>query len=292
MTEPTRVPKPDRLKISDVSFVELMNLDHHGPDTYVGLAPRYPWGRLFGGQVVAQALRAAQMTVDRDYVVHSLHAYFIQGGTHKEPVRFEVNRLRNGRSFWVRQVVARQSSGAILNLSASFQLAEEAADVQTLPRPEGLDGPEGLDEQGWGGMIERRVATSEFGHTSLWLRLARDLPDDPQLRACALAFLSDSVPTGAVRATHPIQVPRERNHEVFVGASLDHAVHFHRSVDPTEWMLADVICHGLSGARGLSVANMFDGAGVQVATVVQEVLLRERRQEHSSADSGFGGKSL
>ncbi len=268
-----------------------MDLDHHGPDTYIGLAPRYPWGRLFGGQVVAQALRAAQMTVDRDYAVNSLHAYFIQGGTHREPVRFEVNRLRNGRSFWVRQVVARQSSGAILNLSASFQRAEEAADVQTFDKPEGLPGPEGLEEQGWGGMLERRVALKEFGHTSLWLRLSQELPDDAQLRDCALAFLSDSVPTGAVRATHPIQVPRERTGEVFVGASLDHAVHFHRSVDPTQWMLADVVCHGLSGARGLSVANLFDPVGVQVATVVQEVLLRERRQK-SSADTGFGGKAL
>lgn len=288
---PATSPDPDRLRISDVSFVELMNLDHHGPDTYIGLAPRYPWGRLFGGQVVAQALRAAQMTVDRDYSVHSLHAYFIQGGTHQEPVRFEVNRLRNGRSFWVRQVVARQSSGAILNLSASFQRAEEAADVQTFDAPTDLPGPEGLAEEGWGRMLERRMARRDFGHTSLWLRLAQELPDDPQIRDCALAFISDSVPTGAVRATHPVQVPREQTREAFVGASLDHAVHFHRAVDPTQWLLADVLCHGLTGARGLSVANMFDAAGVQVATVVQEVLLRERRQ-NSSADSGFGGKAL
>lgn len=268
-----------------------MNLEHHGADTYIGLAPRYPWGRLFGGQVVAQALRAAQMTVDRDYAVHSLHAYFIQGGTHREPVRFEVNRLRNGRSFWVRQVVARQSSGAILNLSASFQLAEEAADVQTFDAPLELPGPDGLAEEGWGGMLERRMARRNFGHTSLWLRLAQELPDDSQLRDCAVAFISDSVPTGAVRATHPVQVPREQTREAFVGASLDHTVHFHRASDPTQWLLADVLCHGLTGARGLSVANLFDTTGMQVATVVQEVLLRERRQK-SSADSGFGGKAL
>ncbi|MEZ5228518.1 MAG: thioesterase family protein [Acidimicrobiales bacterium] len=290
-SEPQRTRDPDRLRISDVSFVELMDLDEHGPDTYVGLAPRFPWGRLFGGQVVAQALRAAQLTVDEDYAVHSLHAYFIQGGTHREPVRFEVNRLRNGTSFWVRQVVARQSSGAILNLSASFQRAEDAADVQTQYRPEGLIGPDDAEEQGWGRMLDRRVAVREFGHTSLWLRLAQELPNDARLRACALAFLSDSVPTGAVRATHPVQVPREQTRERFVGASLDHAVHFHRPADPTQWMLADVVCHGLSGARGLSVANMFDSTGVQVASVVQEVLLRERRQE-SSADAGFGGKSV
>ncbi len=282
---------PDRLGISDIHFADLMTLEHHGPDTFVGLAPRYPWGRLFGGQVVAQALRAAQATVDDDFVVHSLHAYFIEGGTHREPVRFEVDRLRNGRSFCVRQVVARQSNGAILNLSASFQRAEDAVDVQTFDAPEGLPGPDGLDEMGWGGMLERRVARKDFGHTSLWIRLGQVLPDDARLAACAVAFVSDAVPTGAVRAAHPIQVPRERNHETFVGASLDHTVHFHRPVDPTAWMLADVQCHGLNGARGLSVANLFDTGGVHVATIVQEVLLRERRQP-SSADSGFGGKAL
>lgn len=266
----------DIARVSDVSFMELMDLSHRGPDTFMGISPRYPWGRLFGGQVVAQALRAAQLTVDDRYRVHSLHAYFIQGGTHREPIRFEVDRLRNGRSFWVRQVVARQSNGAILNLSASFQVDEEAADVQTMSPPTGIPGPDDSLDHGWGKMLDRRLAVSEFGRTNVWIKLAQTLPDDDRIHACALAYISDGLPTGAVRATHPIQVPRERTNEVFRGASLDHIIHFHRPSNASRWMLADVQCHGLNRSRGLSIGNMFDEDGVQIATITQQVLLRER----------------
>lgn len=281
----------DQLAIGDISFNDLMVLEPHGPDTYVGRAPRYPWGRLFGGQVVAQGLRAAQLTVDPAYAIHSLHAYFIRGGTHREPVRFEVDRIRNGRSFITRRVVARQSNGAILNLSASFQIAEEAPDVQPLSAPAGLAAPGEIDDMGWGAMLERRNALNEFGHTSTYVRLAQDIDDEPGLAACALAFISDAVPTGAVRATHPIQVadPTKR-HERFMGASLDHTVYFHRPVDPTQWILADVVCHTLVGARGLTVANLFDPSGGQAATVVQEVLLRERKPDAGANSDGLGGK--
>ena len=102
------------------TFREMMHLEPHGPDVFVGESWRYPWGRVYGGQVVAQALSAAAETVDPDYLPHSLHAYFIRGGTSDEPIRYEVDRIRNGRSFTTRRVVARQSNGAILNLSASF----------------------------------------------------------------------------------------------------------------------------------------------------------------------------
>ena len=107
-------------------FQSLMRLESHGPDVFVGIGPSYPWGRVYGGQVVAQALRAAYETVDSpDYHVHSLHAYFIRGGDYEEPIRYEVDRIRNGRSFLTRRVVARQSVGPILNLSASFQIRED-----------------------------------------------------------------------------------------------------------------------------------------------------------------------
>ena len=105
-------------------FDGLMALQQHGPDTWVGLSARYSWGRIYGGQVVAQALWAALKTVAEQYRPHSLHAYFIRAGSVDEPVRFEVDRLRDGRSFCTRSVVARQSGGAILHLSASFQVAE------------------------------------------------------------------------------------------------------------------------------------------------------------------------
>ncbi len=277
------------LDVSQIRFVDLLDLEPHGPDTYVGWAPRYPWGRLFGGQVVAQALRAAQQTVDPHYPVHSLHAYFIRGGTSDEPVRFEVDRIRNGRSFITRRVVARQSNGAILNLSASFHAREEAPDIQPPVMPE-VEQPEVLPDTGWGQMLGRRQVTREFGHSAVWLRLEQELPDDPQLAACALAFISDAAPTGAVRATHPIQPKNdEEKHKLFVGASLDHSLYFQRPVDPTGWLLADVTCHTMVGARGLSIGNVFDQNGVQVASLVQEVLLRERTRPQGGLE-GLGGK--
>ncbi|MGH1506492.1 MAG: acyl-CoA thioesterase [Acidimicrobiales bacterium] len=272
------MPPTDVPSITKVSFEELMTLEPHGPDTFVGIAPRYPWGRIFGGQVVAQALRAAQHTVDSDYSVHSLHAYFIRGGTSAEPVRFEVDRIRNGRSFLTRRVVARQSNGAILNLSASFQVAEEAPDVAAVEPPTDLATPDELRDEGWGRMLGRRRARREFGRESMWLRLLEDLPNDPELLACGFAFVSDAAPTGAVRATHPRQFPtREESAKHFVGASLDHSIYFQRPVDPTKWILVDTTCTGMVNNRGLSIGNVFDAEGHAVANIVQEVLLRERR---------------
>ncbi len=282
------------ISIGDVSFGELMSLERHGADTFIGLAPRYPWGRLFGGQVVAQALQAAQQTVADDYAVHSLHAYFIRGGTHREPVRYEVDRIRNGRSFTTRRVVARQSSGAILNLSASFQVAEEEADVQSMQAPADVPPPETLSEVGWGGLLSRRAVVQEFAHAISWVKLDGIPSGVPSLDAASLAFASDAVPTGAVRASHPIQVPRDEIHRTFIGASLDHVVYFHRPAHAHQWLLADVRCHGLVGGRGVSVGDLFTSDGVHVVTVVQEVLLRKRRPEVSDGDalSVSGGDAL
>ncbi len=276
------------MRIDQIGFGQLIELEEHGADTYVAVAPEYPWARLFGGQVVAQALRAAQLTVDERYDVHSLHAYFIRGGTHKEPVRYEVDRIRNGRSFATRRVVARQSNGAILNLSASFQAPEQEADVQSMTAPVEVPPPDSVEDTGWGGLLVRRTALKEFGRTVSWVKVAGEASGDPMIDACSLAFVSDSVPTGAVRAAHPVQVPRSEIRETFVGASLDHIVYFHRPSHGHQWLLADVRCHGLVGGRGVSVGNLFDPSGVHILTIVQEVLLRERRQ--SGGEDGLGGK--
>ena len=276
-------------RIEEVDFGYLVELEPHGADTFVGPAPRSRWGRLFGGQVVAQALRAAQSTVDPAHVVHSLHAYFIRGGTHDEPVRYEVDRIRNGRSFATRRVVARQSNGAILNLSASFQRPEEEVDIQSMAPPTDVPPIERSEDTGWDGLLLRRAAVKEFGRTVSWVRVDGSPSGDPEVDACSLAFVSDAVPTGAVRAAHPIQVPRSRTRETFVGASLDHIVYFHRPGHAHQWLLAEVRCHGLVGGRGVSVGNLFDPDGVHVLTIVQEVLLRRRRQEGGGAD-GLVGK--
>ncbi|MBJ7488435.1 MAG: thioesterase family protein, partial [Ilumatobacteraceae bacterium] len=110
-----------------MSLRELFQLSPHGADTFVGEAHPYNWGGLYGGHIVAQALHAAHHTVQDGLQVHSLRAYFIRRGDNAEPIRYEVDRIRNGRSFSTRRVVARQATGAILNLEASFQVHEESA---------------------------------------------------------------------------------------------------------------------------------------------------------------------
>ena len=258
----------------------MMTLEPHGPDTFLGDSPAYDWGRLYGGQVVAQALRAACHTVTSEYRVHSLHAYFIRPGTISEPVRFEVDRLRNGRSFNTRRVAARQSSGAILSLEASFQVPEEEVDVQTARMPSFVPPPDALPSDGWGWTMDRRVLEHRVGsgRSTGWARILEPLDDDPDLWACGVAFTSDTVQFSAARSAHPLQVPREQYREAFMGASLDHAVWFHRPVDPSEWHLYDFTCHTLNGGRGITFGNLYCTAGVHVATVAQEVLLRVRRE--------------
>lgn len=268
-------------KIDDVTFEELVAMEPQGPDTFVAIAPEYPWGRLFGGQVVAQALRAAQLSVDPAYEVHSFHSYFIRGGTSEEPVRLEVDRIRNGRSFTTRRVVARQSNGAILNMSASFQKFEEAVEVQAVQMPEGIPEPSEGADHGWGSMIDRYKFDLGPGHEATWLRLLSDPLPDPQVRACALAFLSDAVMTGPTRTVHPGNLTIEEHHARFMGASLDHALYFHRPAIPTDWILADVSSMGLRGSRGLSIGKIFDQNGLHLASVVQEVLMRELTHQPS-----------
>ncbi|MEC8947139.1 MAG: acyl-CoA thioesterase domain-containing protein [Actinomycetota bacterium] len=261
-------------------FATLMGLETHGPDVFVGISPEYPWGRVYGGQVVAQGLRAAQSTVDGDHHVHSLHAYFIRGGTSDEPIRYEVDRIRNGRSFVTRRVVARQSDGAILNLSCSFHLQEDEADVQESLLPDDVGEPGSGIVEDWS-ILGRRVAHQSTGRSSIWLRILDELGDDCALQACALAYTSDDIPTDAVGSTHPrIGEVRENSvttyGDVFIGASLDHAIWFHRPLPADQWLLHDHQSHGLANARGLAVGEVFSPSGIHVATVAQEVLIRER----------------
>jgi acyl-CoA thioesterase II len=271
------------MRIQDLAFAELLELEFHGPDTYVGIAANYPWmGRLFGGQVLAQGLRAAAHTVDEGRPPHSLHAYFIRPGTPDEPIRYEVERLRNGRSFSTRQVVARQSGGAILNLSVSFQVAEAEADVQLATVPEDTLSPDHPDvvDTGWGRMLDRRAVPARQGWAATWIRLRADLGDDPVLQACGLVFMSDAAPTSAARSSHPeSSLDRRGDRSLFIGASLDHAIWFHRPCRVDQWHWFDMDSHGLVGGRGLVTGNVLSIDGTHVATVAQEVMLRRRRDD-------------
>jgi acyl-CoA thioesterase-2 len=270
--------------IIDIEFRELLALEPHGPDTYVGLPARYPWGvRLFGGQVVAQALKAAASTVDGDRTAHSLHSYFIRPGSHDEPVRYEVERLRDGRSFSTRQVVARQSAGAILNLSVSFQVAEDEADVQITEIPHDIAEPDdpGLVDSSWGALIERKAVELDDGRLGYWIRLTADLDGDPVDQVCGLAFMSDAAPSRAARSPHPDFTGTHADRTQFQGASLDHSIWFHRPGDPGEWHWFDTRSHGLSGGRGLVTGDVVTQSGRQVATIAQQVLLRRYRSSDS-----------
>lgn len=261
-----------------MNFSSMMALEPHGPDTFVGTGPSYPWGGLYGGQIIAQALRAAALTTEPGFLPHSLHAYFIRRGDAAEPIRLEVDRIRNGRSFLTRRVVARQSIGAILNLSASFHVREDAAEVQTeemLP----VASPEDLRPDSWSPIIDRRLLAEDLapGRVGAWMRLTEDLGQDPVLNACALAFISDDLPTDAVVARHPDRPPRGSSARTFWNASLDHVIWFHRVSPVHEWHLHDFTCHGLVSARGLSIGSIFDRSGRHIATVSQEVLIRPLR---------------
>jgi acyl-CoA thioesterase-2 len=263
----------------EISFLEMMRLESHGPDTYVGAGPSYPWGGLYGGQIVAQALRAAALTVDPRFLVHSLHAYFIRRGDAAEPIRLEVQRIRDGRTFVTRHVVARQAAGAILNLAASFHIPEQGVDVQVEHMP-AVPAPEGLPRDTWSPLIDRAFVDSDRprGTVSAWMRLTEQLPEDPGLHACALAYLSDDLPTDAVISVHPEYRGRGTGYRTFWSASLDHAIWFHRPVQADAWHLHDFTCRGLMGTRGLSTGAIFDRHGRQVATVSQEVLVRLHRE--------------
>lgn len=265
------------------NLAELFDLASHGPDVYVGEGLSYPWGGLYGGHIVAQALRAAANTVEAGLLPHSLRAYFIRRGDNQEPVRYEVDRIRNGHSFSTRRVVARQSIGAILNLEASFQCHEESEDIRTIPMPASLPGPEDLPATSWSEFFDRRFlpdwilaepAGTGAGRTGAWMKVTSDLGDDQLMQRCALAYLSDDLPTDAVIRAHPEARRRSEAGEKMFNASLDHTIWFHRPLRTDAWHLHDMSCHNYVAGRGLAIGHVFAADGTHVATLAQEVLSR------------------
>lgn len=267
-----------RAEAGRMRFRDMMQLEPHGPDTFIGSGPRYPWGGLYGGQIIAQALFAASRTVEPQYRPHSLHGYFIRLGDASEPIRFEVDRIRNGRSFVTRRVVVRQAVGAILNMAASFYVPEEGADVQTEQMPP-VPPPAETAGDSWSPLFRRQSLAEDIapGRVGAWLRMEEDLGDDLVLNACALAFLSDDLPTEAVVARHPLRPPRNSTQRTFWNASLDHSIWFHHPVQSHQWHLHDFTCRGLVHTRGLSIGSIFAADGRHVASVSQEVLIRRAR---------------
>lgn len=271
-----------------MSLEGLFALQSHGGDTFVGEGHPYPWGGLYGGHIVAQSLRAAALTVDGEFQPHSLRAYFIRRGDNSETVRYEVDRIRNGRSFTTRRVVARQAVGAILNLEASFQTPENSPDFTTVAMPANVPRPYELPEPEhppFSDAFEQRELPLDHvfadgrdgaGRLAAWYRTKEDFGGDQLLHRCALAYLSDDLPTGSVIRAVPELRAKWGKDNAFFSASLDHTVWFHRDVDAHKWHFFEMNCHAFVHGRGLAFGYVFSESGEHVATVAQETLVRIR----------------
>ncbi len=255
----------------------LLTLEETGQDRFEAPTPSDGPGRLFGGQVAAQSLRAATLTVDASRPPHSFHAYFVRPGRPGVPLVLDVIRIRDGRSFTTRAVTASQAGEPIFFLAASFHSAEAGDDWQ-LPVRDDVPGPD--DVPATESPLARFESMMPFemrpaaGRSSMgfalhpfWVRVGGTLPDDPALHACCLAFISDMGVVGSAR-------PNIADMRAFMGASLDHAVWFHRPARADEWVLFDVGPVSNFGARGLARGTMHTKDGVLVASISQEALLR------------------
>ncbi len=268
-------------------LLALFELAEIGKDTFRAPNPvRGPWTRVFGGQVAAQAVRAAQLTVPPERPIHSLHAYFLRPGRPGEDIDMYVERPRDGGSFTSRRVKAVQEDEVIFDMLASFHREEEGPEYQMpialdVPSPEEAPEPQGM----FGRMRSiMPFEMRELGPTEpvdgiyrstrrAWFRTAGRLPDDPGIHTCVLSFASDMGVVSAAR----VPVAGEEEWQRFMGASLDHTVWFHRPVRADEWILFDLRTVSSYGARGLAAGTMHSREGVLGVSVAQEALIRPLR---------------
>jgi acyl-CoA thioesterase II len=283
-------------------LLEILDLEPLEVNLFRGRSPQARWQRVYGGQVIGQALVAACRTVD-DVATrppHSLHAYFLLGGDPKVPIIYEVDRIRDGRSFTTRRVVAIQHGHAIFSMSVSFHVAEAGLSHQIkmpdVPRPEELPSEAEMKERVWPKMPEpvrryyererpielRPVELSRYlgeksddGRFHLWIRATGSLPDAPAIHQCVLAYASDMTLLDAALIQHG----RSVFDKDIMAASLDHALWFHRPFRADEWLLYAQDSPSLADSRGFSRGLIFRSDGTLVASVAQEGLLRQRRPE-------------
>jgi acyl-CoA thioesterase II len=290
----------------DLEFlVDLLDLEPIEVNIFRGVSPNEERQRVFGGQVAAQSLMAAGRTVEIGHP-HSLHAYFLRPGDPNVPILYEVDRIRDGRSFTTRRVVAIQHGRAIFNLSASFHV-EEAGLEHELPMPD-VPAPEELESLvtrlepyrdtlgDWFAkphpIDQRHIGELPFTHKSgkeprqrLWIRADGTLPDaDPLLHACIAAYASDMSLFDTILAPHDVNW--DDSH--FMGASLDHCMWFHRPFRADEWLLYDMDSPTAYGARGLARGFLFSRQGDLVVSVVQEGLMRVVATQHGPAEEPAG----
>ena len=262
-------------------------------DIFTGPSQWMPLGRVFGGQVLAQSLVAAMRTVPDDRHVHSMHGYFLRPGDVSQPITFSVDRIHDGRSFSTRRTQAYQNGSPILSMIASFQDDDEGLEHH-IDMPAGLPEPESLptaaeslaqvdhtiarywaserpfDMRHVPSPIYLQVKGEHTSHQAVWMKTLGALPDDPDLHRAALAYASD----------YSIMEPVMRRHGIAWAtpglkvASLDHAMWFHRFGRVDEWMLYVQDSPTAQGGRGLSTGSIYNRAGLLLATVAQEGMVR------------------
>ena len=277
-------------------LIDLLDLEQIEVNIFRGRSPEERVQRVFGGQVAGQALVAAGRTVPSDRPVHSLHAYFIRPGDPAVPIVYLVDRVRDGRSFTTRRVSAVQHGETIFTLSASFHHPEpgpEHADpMPNVPPPEAVERNSDrlarllgqvppqvrespVDLRSIGPMSAEAAHDPSLRTTRnlIWLRVDGDLPDDPLLHVCLMTYASDLTLLDSVLRRHGITWADG----AITGASLDHAMWFHRPFRADQWLLYDQESPSASGARGLARGQVFTAGGELVVSVVQEGLIRPVR---------------
>jgi len=276
-------------------LVRLLDLEEIDRDIFRGMSTKSRWVRVFGGQVAGQALVAAGRTVPVERHVHSLHSYFVRPGDPSVPIVYQVDRMRDGRSFSTRRVIAVQRGETIFSLSASFQLAQTGIDHQTpmphVPTPQSLpplvnrygDSPAAMsfyksmpkpidlryvDDPPW----QQHAHGPRDGANRVWMKADGALPGDPLLHVCVLTYASDMTLLDSVLARHGLASGLDN----ISLASLDHAMWFERPFRADEWLLYETQSPSASGGRGLATGRFYTQDGRQVCSVVQEGLIRVR----------------
>ena len=279
------------------TLLNILDLEPLEQNLFRGESPNVGWQRVFGGQVIGQALVAAQRTVVPDRTVHSLHGYFMRPGDPSVPIIYEVDRIRDGRSFTTRRVVAIQHGKAIFSMSASFQIIEagleHSVEMPEVPKPDDLPSEKQLAEQFLDHAPEnvrkywQRERPIELRPISLehyisrkkldpvqhiWFRATGPLPKDETIQQAVLAYASDMTLLDTSLFAHG----RAVFDPALQVASLDHAIWFHRSMNMEDWHLYTQDSPNSSGARGFTRGSIYTTDGVLVASVTQEGLIRER----------------
>jgi acyl-CoA thioesterase-2 len=270
--------------------VNLLDVETIEVNTFRGKHPEEERQRTFGGQVAAQALMSAGRTVEHGKV-HSLHSYFLRPGDPRIPILYEVDRIRDGRSFTTRRVVAIQHGKAIYNMQASFHTEESSLEHQfempEVPDPESIrplaervasefgDIDEWFKrqhpiDQRFIGELPWSPLRSKEPRQRIWIKADGVLPDDPLLHACVVTYASDMSLFDAILAPHSVRW----DDGTFMGASLDHCMWFHRDFRADEWLLYDTDSPIAHGGRGLARGFLFNQAGELKVSMVQEGLTR------------------